>query len=254
MGLPSLRPLAARKSHTALVELLERRSRGDQWLFEARGAAHQLAFEVANEGHTALELVCLAIRDLFGHLLRNGVQDGDEVLPAVGRLLRFVGESLEGRVPTEPQPKKAELQITPSGMQRVSSGKSGGIPPLPKLEQPASAGDIRLRSAAPAATSKETSALGGAEAWRMVNETRLGEILVREGRIDGKTLDQALVLQQVGCKRLGEVLVGMGKLEPEVLASALDSQRELTLRLADGITLQGGLRLGPTTPSLPTQR
>jgi hypothetical protein len=46
----------------------------------------------------------------------------------------------------------------------------------------------------------------------------------------------------------------MGKLEPEVLASALDSQRELTLKLADGITLQGGLRLGPTSSSLPTQR
>jgi hypothetical protein len=252
MSLPNLRPLAARKSHRALVDLLERRSRGDQWLFEARGAAHQLAFEVAKEGFAALESVCLAIRDLFGHLLRNGVQEGDEVLPAVGRLLRFVGESLDGRVASEAQPKRGDLQIAPAGKRVLLSNTSSALPPLPTPEPPA--GDLRLHSAATAASTNDAPSLGGAEAWRLVNETRLGEILVRDGRIDGKTLDQALVLQQVGCKRLGEVLVGMGKLEPEVLAAALDNQRELTLKLADGITLQGGLRLGPTTPSFPTHR
>jgi hypothetical protein len=66
----------------------------------------------------------------------------------------------------------------------------------------------------------------------MVNETRLGELLLQAGRIDDETLGKALELQQVGAKRLGDVLVGMGKIRTEELDLVLEQQRELTLRLA----------------------
>jgi len=239
MSQTPLRPPAASNRLAVLVDLLERRSRGDQWLFEARGAAHQLASEVAKEGNPRLEPVCFAIRDLFGHLLRHGLQEGDEVLPAVGLLVQFVGDTLNGGVASNSGARRGTLQLG-------SQGRSSGLPPAPNAE-PLHPGmsSLRLRASLTATGLHEATRIDGPEAWRMVNETRLGEILVREGRIDGKTLDQALVLQQVGCKRLGEVLVGMGKLAPDVLSEALDHQRELTLKLADGMTLQSGMRLGP---------
>ncbi len=238
------RPLGASSSLAVLVDLLARRSRGDQWLFEARGAAHQLASEVSKEGHPRLEPVCFAIRDLFGHLLRHGLQEGDEILPAVERLLQVVDGTLNGTPPIQTGTRRASLQLG-------SPARTGRLSP-PSNSEPLHPGmsSLRLRTSLTATAVHEATRIEGPEAWRMVNETRLGEILVREGRIDGKTLDQALVLQQVGCKRLGEVLVGMGKLAPEVLSEALDHQRELTLRLADGMTLQGGMHLGPGATGL----
>ena len=245
------RPQAAARSHSTLLSLIERRSKGDQWLFEARGAAHQLAFEVAEEGLAAFQPVCLSIRDLFGHLLRHGLREGDEILPAIERLLAYVGKQLNG--------EDAAASGAPEEVSFAAPAAGTGTPlPGPASASTTQVRTLRLPGSVPGAGTTASAAppsqlanqrIEGREAWRMVNETRLGEILVREGRIDGKTLDQALVLQQIGCKRLGDVLVGMGKLTLLELRAALDHQRELTLKLADGISLEGGLRLTGGDPS-----
>ncbi len=238
------RPQAALKSHSTLVSLMQRRARVGPWLFEARGAAHQLAFEVAEEGLPAVQPVCMAIRDLFGHLLRHGVQEGDEILPAIARLLEYVGSRLK-------DPASFANQAPASDLSLATMPGGSGVLPLPNPARLSGARERQSRLPPVSAVAPETSAaaearglrLQGSEAWRMVNETRLGQILLRQGRIDCKTLDQALVIQKVGCKRLGEVLLGMGLLTDEELRGALDHQRELTLELADGMSLEGGLRI-----------
>ncbi len=61
----------------------------------------------------------------------------------------------------------------------------------------------------------------------MAGESRLGDILVRLGRVHPAQIQQALLLQKVSKeKRFGEVLMAMNAIDPLALAEALRIQAE----------------------------
>ena len=65
-----------------------------------------------------------------------------------------------------------------------------------------------------------------------VDESRLGEILVQQGRISSVDLNRALSVQQICRRRLGDVLVAIGIIDEAGLREALEYQRLLTLEMA----------------------
>lgn len=68
---------------------------------------------------------------------------------------------------------------------------------------------------------------------RESTEERLGEILLRLGRLGPRQLDRALVLQRLEGLRLGETLVKLGIIDFPTLEEALLIQQGETLRPLD---------------------
>ena len=64
-----------------------------------------------------------------------------------------------------------------------------------------------------------------------VSESRLGQVLLRQGALSPAELDRALALQQICRKKLGEALVAMELVGIEGLNRALETQRQQTLSM-----------------------
>ena len=75
--------------------------------------------------------------------------------------------------------------------------------------------------------------------FRSSTDERIGELLMRTGRINAKQLNQAIVAQKISHKLLGEVLVDLGAITMAVLYTSLEEQREQA----------GGLRMRRVMPS-----
>jgi hypothetical protein len=74
----------------------------------------------------------------------------------------------------------------------------------------------------------------------MVNSIKLGQVLIRAGRIKAEDLEQALNEQDATKKRIGEILVEKGFIKPEELTHGLNVQSVLT---TSGIPT--GFSIGP---------
>ncbi len=92
---------------------------------------------------------------------------------------------------------------------------------------------------------------GAGGVFKVVNQSRLGDMLVRMGKLHPAQVQQALVLQRVSKdKRFGEVLIAMNAIDQRTLAVALDAQH------TDGKSKPGagdstpGVRMAPL-PDLP---
>ncbi len=66
---------------------------------------------------------------------------------------------------------------------------------------------------------------------------KLGEILVKAGLIDGKTLANALDIQKTQKKKIGQILMDMGAADDKEIASALASQLKIPLLNLDKIEI-----------------
>jgi hypothetical protein len=84
-----------------------------------------------------------------------------------------------------------------------------------------------------------------AEETPALNSIKLGEVLVRVGRIKTEDLEQALREQDASKKRIGEVLIEKGFITPEELTHGMNVQSILTTSgipagLSFGSALEGG--------------
>jgi hypothetical protein len=61
-----------------------------------------------------------------------------------------------------------------------------------------------------------------------MNSIKLGQVLVRAGRINTKDLEQALSEQDTTKKRIGEILIEKGFIKPEELTHGLNVQSMFT--------------------------
>jgi len=87
--------------------------------------------------------------------------------------------------------------------------------------------------------------------FKVVNESRLGDLLVRMGRLHPAQVQQAVVLQRVSKdKRFGEVLIAMNAIDKRTLDEALATQHTEAKSKGAKSSPQSGLRLAPL-PDLP---
>ena len=94
-----------------------------------------------------------------------------------------------------------------------------------------------------------TDSAGGV--FKVVNESRLGEVLVKMGKLHPAQVQQALVLQRVSKdKRFGEVLIAMNAIDQRTLEEALSAQHTEAKSKGTGGMPSTGLRLAPL-PDLP---
>jgi len=92
---------------------------------------------------------------------------------------------------------------------------------------------------------------GAGGVFKVVNESRLGELLVRMGKLHPAQVQQALVLQRVSKdKRFGEVLIAMNAIDQRTLEEALEAQHTQAKAKPPQGSAGSGLRLAPL-PDLP---
>lgn len=92
---------------------------------------------------------------------------------------------------------------------------------------------------------------GAGGVFKVVNESRLGDLLVRMGKLHPAQVHQALVLQRVSKdRRFGEVLIAMNVIDQRTLEEALDAQHAQGKSKGSGDLTAGLLRLTPL-PDLP---
>jgi len=81
----------------------------------------------------------------------------------------------------------------------------------------------------------------------VANSIKLGQVLVRAGRIKAEDLDKALTEQGASKKRIGEILIEKGFLKPEELTHGLNVQSMLTTSgISTGLSF-GSVLEGQTT-------
>jgi hypothetical protein len=85
---------------------------------------------------------------------------------------------------------------------------------------------------------------------RVMNSIKLGQVLIRAGRIKAEDLEKALREQDASKKRIGEILIDKGFIKPEELTHGLNVQSMLTAGgiptgLSFGSVLEG--RTAPAT-------
>ncbi len=103
----------------------------------------------------------------------------------------------------------------------------------------------------PAETPGKYVSDGAGGVFKIVNESRLGEMLVRMGKLHPAQVQQALVLQRVSKdKRFGEVLIAMNAIDRRTLDEALEAQQTQAKTKPPQGALSTGLRLAPL-PDLP---
>ena len=92
---------------------------------------------------------------------------------------------------------------------------------------------------------------GAGGVFKIVNEARLGDMLVRMGKLHPAQVQQALVLQRVSKdKRFGEVLIAMNAIDQRTLQDALEAQHTSGKSKGNAGSASTGLRLAPL-PDLP---
>jgi len=193
-----------------------------QDLFEARESLQELGRVITRGPWADLEPLCRATNELLGKIIRYGAIEEREAINLSTDLVRFIEAFLHRPAPPVPQYTAPPVQT-----------------PLPESSYELPEADA------------------SADSFQLINESRLGEILVKMGRIDGDQLDRALVLQKVTHKKLGEVLVTMEAISLETLDQALDVQRQATLRImgeqsaAPQTGAPGPNAIQPNLPPLP---
>jgi len=175
-----------------------------QRLFEARESLAELTAIVSSGPRPGLDKLCETIYEFLSLMLKQGAVEEPDGLGIAMRLVDYVGVALSCPVPMNTYGGPA-LSLSAGGAKR-------SIPPA-----------VRRTKVRPEDLSFDS-----------IDQTRLGEILVKMGTIEADDLDRALVLQRVVHQRLGEVLVSVGALSDETLNEALKVQREKTIAITEG--------------------
>ncbi|MCP3920659.1 MAG: hypothetical protein GY711_34465 [bacterium] len=222
-------------------------------LFEARSAVQFAGEDLSKGAWKHLVPAIEIIESMIDDILRLGGVTEEKTIELSAKLLHLVVEGLDRPAPglladttvmprlqlvpdhsatSEEEEPEAELQDEPQPQPTAGAAPvqpapgptpEANLEPSPEVE-PEAEGTKRW-TAAPVAFS-----------YDLLNESRLGEILIRTGRIAAEDLDRALVVQRLQPGRLGTVLVSMGIIEEASLREALEDQRNVTLELADGLS------------------
>ena len=217
------------ESLSRLKDALQESKAGQrQELFIARDALSPLATEIEAGPNEPLGQVVEVIQKILGSLLRGSSFDEEStVLDLAEMLVDYLGTAIDH------SPAAAATQPI--------AGLGSGL--TLSLGGPGDRGFAKRL--AETSYTEPLEPIGNGDSLKLINDSRLGVMLIRLGMIDADQLDQGLMLQGVGCKRLGEVLLGMGAIDDANLETALAEQRAVTLRLADGLTA-GKLQLDKT--------
>lgn len=190
-----------------LTDSLEEAVLGDHdRIFSIREGLQGLSGRIEGSPLEAQSVVLETVQRLLGEILRRGDVSEKFALEVARDLTHHLAENCDARSP------KLQLGVTSPAMQYMGIDGETDPPPAPGMHE-----------------TQEMSA-------DLINETRLGHILVKMGVIDFDVLDRALGMQRLNGKKLGEVLVAMEAIGIHMLNNALDRQREETLRLAGGLT------------------
>ncbi|MFT5049310.1 MAG: hypothetical protein ACI8QZ_000702 [Chlamydiales bacterium] len=248
------RPVNGNPHHELVASLqasLAQCSDGDRSrLFETREQLGDLTRRIEDGPWGLLSSLTDALQVMFGHLLRRGNLDGPAAMQIATDVIAFVDSALtlappEGGQAADPNDASTlatresreahglKLRITPNspaGLDRDAArwATSNAVRRTRRdgKNLPLSSTAIRRTIANP-----PTEDFGHV-AYQMVNESRLGELLIKMGCLRTGQLDRALVLQKLSRKRLGDVLMAMEAVELESLQAALEMQRQQTLRFA----------------------
>ena len=204
---------------TRLRSLISARDKNPSWAAEAHAVCGDLTTELVQSNLDPLKPTCQALRHLLSFLGTCDPSRASEVFMAMSKLIQAIESSVTSTTPTQEAAEAVDYSSKPDAPQLANDNSAGQW--------------------------------NDEDTVRMVNETRLGELLLQSGRIDDQTLNVALDLQQVGAQRLGDVLVSMGKVTAQELEGVLMRQRELTLRLAGGWKAGSTLKMGSGGPQSP---
>ena len=227
-------PLHANRHHELIVKLkhaLAECSSGDRpRMFETRDQLAELGRRIEETPWAMLTRLTKTIELMFGHVLRRGSLDVPETMQLATELLDYVNVALT--LPPPPiQDSKTPNDSKPATIATESSAGTLRLKLEPaepeEPEAPISHEPKRQQ------TIKRTDLDFGQVSYQMVNESRLGELLIKMGRIQPAQLDRALVLQKLSRKKLGEVLMAMEAVDLRALQAALEVQRQETLRFTD---------------------
>ncbi len=204
-----------------------------QRLFEVREELAELSRTVSQGPWSPIAAICVSLEMILRHCLRKGSLGLGESAEVASELIDFVEQALATPPPSAPaQPVAQPVAAAPPPVHPEPHAGPVQAPPAQPWPVPpqasAPAGDASLAA-------RGLRAGLDADGMQSVNESRLGELLIRMGRLDAAQLSRALVMQKVSRKRLGEALVLMGAVDPGDLNDALLLQREETLRLAGGM-------------------
>lgn len=178
-------------------------------IFQSRGLMVELSDSVYRSGRKYALPICDVVQRLLGNLLVHGTLNEEASVALATELLAYVSTTLDMPIPGD------------TVMAQVSGQPQAA--PLPSE----SGSELQVQEPRIANEGLRISAT-----YDMVDETRVGEVLVQMGHISKEQLHRALALQQVHRKRLGEILQGMGAIDSHLLEAAMERQRLMTLRIA----------------------
>lgn len=193
-------------------------------LFDSRERLRAVTDAVSTGPAADVAPICVLAQRVLDQVLRQGALDEVQSLDLLRELLAYVDGAVQASesaaAPEHSVPRIVHDRQETARMARESAarGYTGAMAPG---RAGADQGHVQLNS-------------------DLVDETRVGEILLQMGVIDADSLTRALSLQQVCRRRLGDVLVTMGVIDELGLREALERQRYATLRMAKG--------QGPVTP------
>ena len=177
-------------------------------LFDSRDLMLDFTESVATSRWTHATPICELIQELLGYLLRYGNIGEEQGILFAGKLIEYVDETLKrppvGTIVRDSSEDEPAVDYAAAEIEEldVVHDENGEPPSLDSL----------------------------------INESRLGNILLARDQITPDQLDQALGLQQINRGRLGDILVQMGAIDEPTLHHALVEQRRATLRLTSGIS------------------
>lgn len=248
------------ESLKSLVDALDDVSRGNRdRMFEARDTLFEVSEDFVGTAYESYAVVCEIVQKLIGHLLRNGTMSEHATAEIAYDLTKFVSEAV-GRPAPRIQPGHVEAPALklPGHAREQEAQPQAAEAPAERVDMPAPLPSSAAPEAPRTASQRAAACSGHARryslpaSYNMVNESRLGHVLVKLGKIDFDQLDRALALQKINGNRLGEVLLAMEAIGMRSLNEALEYQKEETLRLAGDIAAngneladgeEGGLRL-----------
>lgn len=256
---PGYNPVNCNPHHellTAVKHALVECSSGERpQLFETRERLQELSGRIESGPWAVLTTLTGSLEMMLGHLLRRGSLETPELMLIATEVMGFIDKAL-----TLPAPNggaSGQSVPTPARLALDSTAFTGNL----KLTRPrerqslgeqdgdSAAGDQKSQvqqnsnGAQPTGgdgdgsrdqrNPKRSPADFGSVAYQMVNESRLGELLIKMGKLEPAQLDRALVIQKLSRKRLGDVLMAMDAVDMRALQAALEVQRQETLRFTD---------------------
>ena len=166
-------------------------------LLSARGQLDDLRWKLRGGPWSELRRICDTLERLLAPCLRGEALAPVDTLGVAGELVDYMEHVLDRAGVQSPLMPGSEWARTPADVRPSVALTEGGV--------------------------------------SSASDSRLGEVLIRMGRLDEPMLSRALVLQKLSKKRLGEVLLSMHAIDEAALDEALEVQREETQRLAEGL-------------------